>query len=82
MKKHFKSLNVASDNAKYGKVRMTVDEPNDLIVIRQMVDKLGLNRTWRSYANLYLKDHTISAKNDFIPRNEGYLKSIKNELNK
>jgi len=47
-----------------------------------MVDKLGLNRTWRSYANLYLKDHTISAKNDFIPRNEGYLKSIKNELNK
>ena len=65
---------------KFNKVRMTVDEPNDFVVIKRLVDKLGLNEKWENYSYLYLNDKTISNTNDFITRNEGYIKSIKNDL--
>ena len=80
MKKNFKVLNIHSNNMKFNKVRMTVDEPNDFVVIKRLVDKLGLNEKWENYTNLYLNDKTISITNDFITRNEGYIKSIKNDL--
>jgi spore coat polysaccharide biosynthesis protein SpsF (cytidylyltransferase family) len=80
MKKNFKVLNVHSNNMKFNKVRMTVDEPNDFVVIKRLVDKLGLNEKWENYTNLYLNDKTISNTNDSITRNEGYIKSIKNDL--
>jgi spore coat polysaccharide biosynthesis protein SpsF len=80
MKKNFKVLNVHSNNMKFNKVRMTVDEPNDFEVIKKLVDKLGLNEKWENYTNLYLNDKTISNTNDSIIRNEGYIKSIKNDL--
>ncbi|WP_445757605.1 cytidylyltransferase domain-containing protein [Polaribacter sp.] len=81
MKKNFKVLNVHSNNMKFNKVRMTVDEPNDFVVIKRLVDKLGLNEKWENYTNLYLNDKTISNINVSITRNEGYIKSIKNDLN-
>ena len=65
---------------KFNKVRMTVDEPNDFVVIKRLVDKLGLDDKWENYTNLYLNDKTISNTNDSIIRNEGYIKSIKNDL--
>jgi spore coat polysaccharide biosynthesis protein SpsF len=80
MKKNFKVLNIHSNNMKFNKVRMTVDEPNDFIVIKRLVDRLGLNEKWENYTNLYLNDKTISDTNDSITRNEGYIKSIKNDL--
>ena len=80
MKKNFKVLNVNSNNMKFNKVRMTVDEPNDFVVIKRLVEKLGLNEKWENYTNLYLNDKTISNTNDSITRNEGYIKSIKNDL--
>ena len=80
MKKNFKVLNIHSNNMKFNKVRMTVDEPNDFVVIKRLVDKLGLNEKWENYTNLYLNDKTISNTNDSITRNEGYIKSIKNDL--
>ena len=82
MKNNFKVLNVHSNNMKFNKVRMTVDEPSDFVVIKRLVDKLGLNEKWENYTNLYLNDKTISNTNDSITRNEGYIKSIKNDLNK
>ena len=81
-KNNFKVLNVHSNNMKFNKVRMTVDESNDFVVIKRLVDKLGLNEKWENYTNLYLNDKTISNTNDSITRNEGYIKSIKNDLNK
>ena len=80
MKKNFKVLNIHSNNMKFNKVRMTVDEPNDFVVIKKLVDKLGLDEKWENYTNLYLNDKTISNINDSIIRNEGYIKSIKNDL--
>lgn len=80
MKKNFKVLNIHSNNMKFNKVRMTVDEPNDFVVIKRLVDKLGLNEKWENYTYLYLNDKTISNTNDSITRNEGYIKSIKNDL--
>ena len=82
MKKNFKVLNIHSNNMKFNKVRMTVDEPNDLVVINKLVDKLGLNENWQNYTKLYLNDKNIRNANDSKIRNEGYIKSIKNDLNK
>lgn len=80
MKRNFKVLNIHSNNMKFNKVRMTVDEPNDFFVIKRLADKLGLNKKWEDYTNLYLNDKTISDINYSIKRNEGYIKSIKNDL--
>ena len=82
MKKNFKSINIHSNNMEFNKVRMTVDEPNDLVVINKLVDKLGLNENWQNYTKLYLNDKNIRSANDFIIRNEGYIKSIKKDLSK
>ena len=80
MKRNFKVLNIHSNNMKFNKVRMTVDEPNDFIVIKRLAEKLGLNEKWEDYTNLYLNDKSISDNNYSITRNEGYIKSIKNDL--
>ena len=82
MKKIFKSINIHSNNMEFNKVRMTVDEPNDLVVINKLVDKLGLNENWQNYTKLYLNDKNIRNANASIIRNEGYIKSIKNDVNK
>lgn len=79
MKKNFRVLNINSNNKEYNKVRMTVDEPNDLVVIKRLVDKLGLNNNWKTYSKLYLSDDSIRSINEKTIRNEGYLKSIKND---
>ena len=81
MKKNFKVLNIHSNNMEFNKVRMTVDEPSDFVVIKMLVDKLGLSVKWQDYANLYLNDKIISDYNSSITRNEGYIKSIKKDLN-
>lgn len=82
MKKNFKSINIHSNNMEFNKVRMTVDEPNDLVVINKLIDKLGFNENWQNYTKLYLNDKNIRNANSSIIRNEGYIKSIKNDLNK
>lgn len=62
----------------YSKVRMTVDEAVDLDVVRSMVTALGKNATWLEYTNYLLKSE-ISNLNSGIKRNEGYIKSLKND---
>ena len=79
MKKNFKSINIHSNSMEFNKVRMTVDEPKDLVVINKLVDKLGLNENWKNYSKLYLNDKNIKNINASIIRNEGYLKSIIND---
>lgn len=68
----------SSDNfsapGKYGAVRLTVDEIQDFEVISLLIKKLGIDRTWQEYANMYLNDSAIFAHNSKIKRNEGFKK--------
>jgi len=60
----------------YNKVRMVVDYPEDFKVIELLITRIGLNATWKEYAELYLSDKAINSNNLEIKRNEGYKISI------
>jgi spore coat polysaccharide biosynthesis protein SpsF (cytidylyltransferase family) len=64
--------------ANFSAVRMTVDEPNDLELINQLVNTLGINKTWITYTNHILSNKLYNINKDII-RNEGFLKSLNND---
>lgn len=74
----FKSVNFTNP-VNYEHVRMTVDEEVDFKVIQIMVEKLGKEKDWKSYADLYLSDPAIMKINEGLDRNEGYLKSLNDD---
>ena len=76
----FNSDNVASKDF-FGKLRMTVDEPADFELIKVLIDVLGADASWLTYAQYLLNHEKISDINSAINRNEGYKKSISNEKN-
>lgn len=63
----------------YNYVRLTVDEPEDLKVIDLIIAKLGINKKWKDYADIYREEKEIHELNRHISRNEGYLKSLKKD---
>lgn len=71
----FSAYNVAGP-ADYSGVRLTVDEEADFRVISALIEKLGIDKDWKAYADLYLQSETKNL-NQHINRNEGYFKSIK-----
>jgi spore coat polysaccharide biosynthesis protein SpsF len=75
----FKSVNFEAPT-NYNHIRMTVDEPEDLVTIVKLVDKLGVDQTWEVYTE-YIINNIMEFKNQDILRNEGYLKSINNDNN-
>lgn len=62
----------------FSKVRMTVDEISDFEVIEILVNNLGTEKTWMDYVN-YIIDQDLNKINNKIIRNEGLLKSLKND---
>lgn len=62
----------------FSKIRMTVDEPNDFDLIELLINKLGTEKSWLEYTN-YIIDNNLTKINDQIIRNEGLLKSLKND---
>ncbi len=78
----FKLKSISLSDMNYSSVRITVDELEDFNVIKMLIDNLGTDDTWESYANLYMKNTTINEHNIHIIRNEGYLMSLKNDENK
>lgn len=76
----FKSNNHGLD-VNYNHVRLTVDEPQDLEVIRQIIKDLGFDKDWKAYADYYLQNPEIKVLNDKIRRNEGYQKSVEEDKN-
>lgn len=60
----------------YNHVRLTVDEQVDFEVITKMIDALGLEKDWKTYAEYYIKNKDIHSLNSNITRNEGLLKSL------
>ncbi|TXE19094.1 LPS biosynthesis protein [Psychroserpens burtonensis] len=71
----FKSNNHGLDN-NYNHVRLTVDESQDLEVIRHLIKDLGFDKDWKTYADYYLDNPKIKELNSKIVRNEGYQKSV------
>lgn len=63
----------------FNHVRMTVDEAIDLEVMQWLVEELGTDKDWLTYTKFMLANQN-QLDNAHIQRNEGFLKSIKNEL--
>lgn len=74
----FTSDNFA-DGKSFAHLRMTVDEPRDLTLVKKLVEALGTDRTWLEYAEYILKNPHVQILNQEIVRNEGYTKSINEE---
>tara|TARA_B100000683_G_scaffold273302_1_gene318604 strand:- start:2678 stop:3433 length:756 start_codon:yes stop_codon:yes gene_type:complete len=60
-------------------IRLTVDEPVDFLVIKTIIEKMGLNEDWEKYAEFYLSNKDIARLNSDILRNEGYLNSLEKD---
>lgn len=73
----FSSMNYAcQDN--YSNIRMTVDESIDFDLIQYLIKDLGTDKTWLDYTNHIIKNDLNKINNSII-RNEGFLKSLKND---
>ena len=62
----------------YSKIRMTVDEVEDFKLIEILIQNLGAEKTWLEYTK-HIIENNLTTLNDGIIRNEGYLKSVKND---
>ncbi|MFN7910579.1 MAG: cytidylyltransferase domain-containing protein [Bacteroidota bacterium] len=65
------------NNVDYSKVRLTVDEPQDFDLVKNLIDEFGTNKSWKLYA-----DHVLQSKitlNSNFTRNEGYQKSLEKD---
>jgi spore coat polysaccharide biosynthesis protein SpsF (cytidylyltransferase family) len=73
----FTSINYpcASD---FSKIRMTVDESRDFELLEILINDLGTEKSWMEYTN-YIIENNLTKVNDQIIRNEGLLKSLKND---
>ena len=73
----FTAINYPCQN-NYSIIRMTVDEQKDFDLIEKVIHDLGVNENWITYTN-YIIDNNLNKTNEDIIRNEGYLKSLKND---
>lgn len=62
----------------YSKIRMTVDESRDFELIEILINNLGTDKSWIEYTN-FIIENNLTKVNDKIIRNEGLLKSLKND---
>ena len=73
----FSAINYPCD-FDFSKIRMTVDECVDFELISILIRDLGIDKTWLEYTN-YIIQNNLTEINDSIIRNEGLLKSLKND---
>jgi spore coat polysaccharide biosynthesis protein SpsF (cytidylyltransferase family) len=71
----FESQNIFNDKD-YSNYRLTVDNEEDFLVIKKLVEVLGINCNWKEYVDFLDKNPTIKAINSGLKRNEGYQKSL------
>ncbi len=67
-------------DAKYSKIRITVDEALDFNVIEHLIENLGSNQSWKIYADYILNNPRIGEINGSLNRNQGYMKSKFEEI--
>ena len=63
----------------FSQYRITVDTLEDFEVIKQLIEKLGINKPWIEYIHLLKENVDIKKLNEKFSRNEGYEKSVKND---
>jgi spore coat polysaccharide biosynthesis protein SpsF (cytidylyltransferase family) len=73
----FKAINFPCDSD-FSKIRMTVDEQRDFDLVEILIHKLGTEKTWLTYTN-FIIENDLTKVNDQIIRNEGLIKSLKND---
>lgn len=73
----FTSINFPSA-ANYSDIRMTVDELADFELMKKVITDLGTEATWLQYS-AHIIQNNLQAINGKIIRNEGFLKSLKND---
>ncbi|EKT3956840.1 cytidylyltransferase domain-containing protein [Flavobacterium psychrophilum] len=73
----FKAMNFACE-FNFSEIRMTVDEPRDFDLIQILIKKIGIDKDWLEYTN-YIIDNNLTTINSAIIRNEGFIKSLKND---
>lgn len=73
----FSAINYPCD-FDFSKIRMTVDESKDFELIKILINDLGTDKSWLEYTN-YIIQNNLTELNDSIIRNEGLLKSLKND---
>ena len=62
----------------FSDIRMTVDETKDFKLIKILIENLGIEKSWIDYTN-YIINNDLGKINNNIIRNEGLLKSLKND---
>lgn len=62
----------------FSKIRMTVDEIRDFELIEILINNLGTKKSWLEYTNFIIENNLTKLNNQII-RNEGLLKSLKND---
>jgi spore coat polysaccharide biosynthesis protein SpsF len=73
----FKAINFPCDSD-FSKIRMTVDEQRDFDLVEILIHQLGNDKTWLTYTN-FIIENDLTKVNGQIIRNEGFLKSLKND---
>ena len=73
----FKAINFPCDSD-FSKIRMTVDEQRDFDLMEILIHQLGTDKTWLTYTN-FIIENDLSKVNGEIIRNEGLIKSLKND---
>lgn len=73
----FKSDNYLC-NSNLNHIRMTVDDQKDFDTIELLINELGMDLPWTHYVD-YITNYTEKFSNQGTIRNEGYLKSLKND---
>lgn len=76
--KIFTSFSYEND-VNFSSQRMTVDTPEDFLLIEQLVNKVGNDKDWLSYSNFLNDNIELLNLNSSHKRNEGLIKSIRND---
>ncbi|MCK4553846.1 aminotransferase class III-fold pyridoxal phosphate-dependent enzyme, partial [Candidatus Parcubacteria bacterium] len=77
--KKFKKGNLSS-RYNFGHFRLTVDEPRDFEVIKFLIENCKPDASYLDYISILTKNPEVMLKNMNITRNEGLLKSLKNDF--
>ena len=77
----FKTYNFPNPEGEYNAndYRITIDEPEDFEVIKNLIEHLGIGKDWKTYIDYLLNHKDVYAINSKFSNNEGYAKSIAND---
>lgn len=59
--------------------RLTIDEPEDFEVLKELIENLGTDKYWKVYIDYLLEHKELYSINSKFGYNEGYAKSLMND---